>query len=178
MAKLVHQPRPLLIPIASLAVASCAPPSSAPLVDPSRTPTVIVKETPKPQASESAGPPCEHPPRNARRRAPTTRPTQEELLDAVLTAFPKAYRDLATLRYEHVEGRFTIDRITVLLPEAQLDRNTTKAQQKAKACEAKKQLGFDCACESVAIGKAVDYAWSAWPDKRVVPITISFGIGC
>ena len=54
----------------------------------------------------------------------------------------------------------------------------SSAELATRACAIKESLGLDCACEEVKLAPAKDYAWHSWPDKRVVPVTIRFMIGC
>jgi hypothetical protein len=103
--------------------------------------------------------------------------SMKQILTAVVESFPGAYPDLAHVTYEHVEGRFSIDSVRFLVPEKRI-RGVPKDKLKERACKAKKMLGLDCACEDVTLEPAKDYAWHAWPDKRVVPVTVQFLIAC
>ncbi len=105
-------------------------------------------------------------------------PSHADYLAAVRSVFPDAYAELATVRYEHLgEDNFVIDSVTVLIPEAKV-RLIPETELAARACRAKQELGLDCACETVELGDAKDYAWHSWPDKRVVPLTLHFYVAC
>lgn len=131
--------------------------------EPSQQPAA---EEPRPPTLTSDLPPCDEGPSHA------------DYLAAVRAVFPDAYAELATVRYEHMgEDQFVIDSVTVLIPEAKV-RLFSEAELAARACRAKQQLGLDCACETVELGEAKDYAWHSWPDKRVVPLTLHFYVAC
>jgi len=103
--------------------------------------------------------------------------SMKQILGAVVECFPGAYPDLSKVTYEHVGGHFSIDTVRFLIPEKRI-RGVSKDKLKQQACQAKKMLGLDCACEDVTLGPAEDHVWSAWPDKRVVPVTVHFHIAC
>jgi hypothetical protein len=104
--------------------------------------------------------------------------TKAELLAATVAAFPGAYVELARVSFEsHEEDRFVPSSVTVLIPEA-IVRKLSETDLKTRACTARRALGWDCDCEHVTLGEPVEYAWHSWPDKRVVPLTLHFGLGC
>ncbi len=105
------------------------------------------------------------------------RPGPEQALSAVRSVFPESYAELATVSYERAGDEFVIASVTVLVPEAKVTR-IQRAELATRACAAKRSLDLDCACETVDLGPAEDYAWHSWPDKRVVPMTVKFMIGC
>lgn len=110
--------------------------------------------------------------------AATAERTKAELLAATVTAFRGAYEELATVSFETLgEGRFAPTSVTVYVPEVIAGR-WSEAELKDQACVAKQALRWDCACERVTIGEPQDFAWHSWPDKRVVPLTLHFGLGC
>lgn len=98
-------------------------------------------------------------------------------MDAVLAAFPEGYADLASVSFEYTNGRFGAQSVTILVPEVKVG-SLGEAELARRACEAKKALGWGCACEQVEVGAATDYAWSAWPGKRVAPLTLHFFLAC
>jgi len=107
-------------------------------------------------------------------------PTSLDYLEAVLAELPEAYRELSEVTYEYVDvpqGHFAIGAVRVLAPAAAM-AGVTAEEREARACRVKQRLGLDCACEQVVIGPAEDYAWHSWPDKRVVPVTVRFLLGC
>lgn len=115
------------------------------------------------------------------REAPTmatVERTKVELLAATVTAFRGAYEELATVSFETTgEGRFAPASVTVYVPEV-IAGQWSEAELKEQACTAKQALRWDCACESVTVGEPKELAWHSWPDKRVVPLTLHFGLGC
>ncbi len=101
-----------------------------------------------------------------------------DVLAAALRVFPEAYRELAKVRYENGDGSaFIVEDVTLLVPAAKL-RAVGKAELQRRACELKRELELDCACEKVKLAPAENYAWHSWPDKRVVPVTVQFFIAC
>ncbi len=104
-------------------------------------------------------------------------PGQGRALAAVRESFPEAYPELATVTYIRFGPGFAIDAVMVLVPEVAVKQLSTAALA-TRACAIKKSLGLDCACEEVELAPAKDYAWHSWPDKRVVPVTVRFAIGC
>ncbi len=105
-------------------------------------------------------------------------PTHADLVDATLAAFTGAYVELAQVSYETTGGdRFAPHAVTVLVPEAIVTTWSAEDLQ-TRACTAKTTLGMACDCERVTLGPAQDYAWHSWPDKRVVALKLSLGIGC
>ena len=104
-------------------------------------------------------------------------PGQGRALAAVRGAFPEAYEELATVTYVRFGPGFAIEAVMVLVPEVAIKTLST-AELAARACAIKKSLGLDCACEEIDLAPAKDYAWHSWPDKRVVPVTVRFAIGC
>jgi len=120
----------------------------------------------KPAPAEEPEPPADEPPSHA------------DYLGAVRAAFPEAYAELAKVTYESMgEDSFGIDAVTVLIPEVHV-QGLSKAELAERACKAKKLVGLDCACETVELAPAQDYAWHSWPDKRVVPLTLKFFVAC
>lgn len=104
--------------------------------------------------------------------------TKTELLAATVAAFHGAYEELATVSFESFgEGGFAPASVTVYVPEAIADRWSDE-DLKQRACKAKQALRWDCACETVTLGEPQDFAWHSWPDKRVVALTLRFGLGC
>lgn len=116
------------------------------------------------------------------RQPPVEKPkrgrSNQELLDAVLGAFPEAYAELATVQYQTGgDGNFVPDQVTVFIPEAEI-KDLSREELKRRACQVRKNLGDSCDCEEVTLKPAEDYAWQAWPDKRVVPTTVHLFYGC
>jgi len=120
----------------------------------------------------------DEPRREAAPTAKSSEKTKAELLAATVAAFPGAYEELATVSFESGDdGRFTPSSVTVLIPEA-IVRELSATELKAQACVVRQALGWGCDCERVTLGTPSDYAWHSWPDKRVVPLTLHFGLGC
>jgi hypothetical protein len=116
-------------------------------------------------------------PRKAATAASAER-SKAELLAATVAAFRGAYVELATVSFESFgEGGFAPASVTVYVPEAIVVR-WSEAELKEQACKAKQALRWDCACESVTLGEPQDFAWHSWEDKRVVALTLRFGLGC
>jgi len=116
------------------------------------------------------------------RQPPVEKPkkghTNEELLGAVLKAIPEAYKELSKVSFETTDAQnFAAHSVIVLVPEVKV-RGWNEKTRKERACQTRKNLGHGCDCERMEVGPAKDYAWSAWPDKRVVPVTLIFGFGC
>ena len=104
--------------------------------------------------------------------------TPDEITAVVIATFPGAYTELATVTFETMgEGRHHPQSVTFLVPEALVSRQSDEDLAR-HACQAKKKLGWECACETVKRGEPADYAWHSWPDKRVVPLTVDFALGC
>jgi hypothetical protein len=109
---------------------------------------------------------------------PSAEPSKAKLLEATLATFRGAYGDLALVTFQAVgNDDFMPDSVTVYIPEA-IVRKQSKKELDQLACEAKQVLGMACACQWVTLGKASTMAWHSWPDKRVVPLTLHFGIAC
>jgi hypothetical protein len=117
-------------------------------------------------------------PRQATVAPASSEPSKAKLLEATLAAFPGAYGDLARVTFEAAgQDAFMPDSVTVYIPEV-IVRKQSKDELNRLACEAKQALGMECACQWVTLGKASTMAWHSWPDKRVVPLTLHFGIAC
>jgi hypothetical protein len=105
-------------------------------------------------------------------------PSKAELLEATVTAFRGAYEELAVVSFEAGGGdRFVPASVTVYVPEAIVGEQSEE-ELREQACKAKQALGWDCGCEQVVLGEPKDFAWHSWPDKRVVALTLRFGLGC
>jgi hypothetical protein len=105
-------------------------------------------------------------------------PTKAELLAATVTAFRGAYEELAVVSFESGgQDRFAPASVTVYIPEAIVGERSEE-ELREQACKANQALGWECHCQSVKLGEPQDFAWHSWPDKRVVPLTLRFGLGC
>jgi hypothetical protein len=103
--------------------------------------------------------------------------TTEEVLNAAYGAFPKAYRDLASASFKAVNDQPWPESVTLFIAEAKL-KTLGPEVLKTRACAAKTALGYSCDCETVETEAPLQMQWLAWPDKRVVPLILHFGLGC
>ena len=105
-------------------------------------------------------------------------PTPTELTRAMVDAVPGAYVELAEVTYSSTAiDRFGPESVRVWVPAAALE-SVTQGELEAAACTVKKSAGYDCDCESITRGEPTTAGWLSWPDKNVVPVTLSFGLGC
>lgn len=108
-----------------------------------------------------------------------------EMTEAIRAVFPEAYSQFMTVSYERQDaGAGRVPEIwpkttTFLVPAAAYDA-TVAAAIEARVTELVVTVlrPGDAHCEGFEVGEPEDYAWMAWPDKRVREITIHFGVAC